>query len=242
MKKTLIIFLTVIAIAGCKGSSTRGTSGNDNIPSLGGLTVPLIKNFTPAELVIAGRICESLEYKRNKMNQLIDNTEKFAFTGTWKPCNLTSPVDLAQYIVSISNSTADLRYVPASSLSHTIPDVVTNVNEPIKTLCTNITASLAVSNFIQYGGADYYFKIYNISGYDTYELAKRAKNAKGTYSLVSTQSVSIITKAIPNLDIKISGIEKFRTLNTNCTGNSDFTSVSHTWVGATTAYKLPSEL
>jgi hypothetical protein len=240
MKNLLFFVLAVTLLAGCKPSDTRPVSANGPVKSIGGLTVPGQTNYSTTELTIGKRICAALIYKREKMAKLTDMAEKFAFTGQWKACGETS-VLLAQYGVSISNIGGDLKYIPDLASSKAFKDVVTDESEPIKTLCSNLLVSASVSNFFNLQGTSYFIKLYNLDGFDTYELSKMTKNSRGAFALSETQKVEVITSVTPSLDLRLLGIEKIRIVNSACAGSTDYTSLGHTWVSAVTAYKLPTE-
>lgn len=230
-----------MTLAGCKPADSR-TANPNSVPvsTIGGLTVPERKNFSSNEMAIGKRICAAFKYKREKMARMTEMAEKFSFTGTWKACG-DKAVTLAPYLVSISNITGELKYIPDSSNTKSFSDVLSDTTEPMHTLCSNLDVSVTVSNFIILGGTNFFVKLYTLSGYDTYELAQMSKNAKGAYSLVNTQSIGVITSTTPSLDIRLLGIEKYRTFNSTCAGSTDYSSIGHTFVNATTAYKLPTE-
>lgn len=236
MNKLFFTFLiTSFFISGCGQSKTRTAAASKIDKSIGAYTAPEKRDLLVDERTIGDRICKAFEFKRLKMEKLENMVEKFQFSGQWKACGETV-VALAPYDSAISKIDGELAYVPEVAGTKSFSDVLTDKSEPFPTLCSNINSAATVSNLITNNGVNYYFKIYNISGTDTFELSKVAKNSKGQFSLVEIQVVSVITSKTPNLDTRLLGIEQSRTVNSTCTGSKDYKSLTQTWLSASSTY------
>lgn len=232
MKITSFILISFIFLSGCKAAQDL----SEKTESIGGIEQPKERNYMNSELTIGRRICFALKQKRELFETISNMKEKFRFRGETKVCGNPNPSNMSEFTVAISNvSSTDFEYVATSKRSNYFKDVVTDQNGAMRVLCDNLAKSDNVSNTMLSGSSYLTVNFLISEGFDRFDVLKRSQDSTGNYSLVSTESVSVITNSF-QADEKFFGVEKMRVRNTTCPDSKDYSSLKQTWVTALTSF------
>lgn len=232
MKTITLIFISVAILSGCKATKDLSEKKED----IGGLEQPKERNYTVAELAIGRRICAALKHKRELFEKIINMQEKFRFKGETKACDNSTPYNISEFSVAISNaSSSNFEYISTSKRANYFKDVVTDQDGAMKILCENLSVSENVSNTMLSGNSSLSVNLLISEDYDRFDVLKSSKDSNGKYKLMSSETVTVITQK-SQADEKFFGVEKERVRNTTCPDSSDYASLKQTWVAALTSF------
>lgn len=233
MKISLFIILITVLSVSCRSSKSPAVIAE----SLGGIELPIERNYTASELDIGKRICAAFKLKRELFEKVTNMQEKFRLKGETKFCDNPDPFNVAEFTVAISNaSSTDFEYVTTYVYKPDyFKDVLTDQNGVMRDLCENLLKSEEVSNTSMSGSSYLTVNLLISEGYDHFDILKKSKDSKGNYKLVSTESVSVITNSA-QADKKFFGVEKLRVRNATCPNSKDYSSLKQTWISALTSF------
>lgn len=238
MKNFFVLALMSVLLAGCESDAPKGGSGPQVGEVIGGIRVTERREITGAEREIGKRICQNLRTKRQKMETL-GNEEVFRLRVESKTCNYQFP-SMSEFSVSISRANpTDLEY-ESNNAPNYFKDIMTDENGVMAYFCPALLNSTSTSNEIINGNSQVRVSFVLQNNFDTIQISKHMKDANGNMSLVSTESVAIITQDA-QANSKYFGIEKERTRFTKCANVNDPSYTKQTWVGANGNYPF-SEL
>lgn len=236
MKKNLIlnsllIVLVSSATIGCKIKQEIADIDKD-LNGLGAITPPKPRNYTASELEIGRRICSNLKTKRDFFEGLNNEKEQFRFRAELRNCD-NGLYNNALFVASISNANSTAPEYIASRENY-FKDVVTDQSGVMKTLCDSMIQSDVVSNNIITENFKYSINFLIADGFDTYQVTKGKKNAKGSYDTLSSESVSLISNKTQAV-LKFLGVEKDRVRYTLCDGKR-YQTLRQVWIEAITSF------
>ncbi|MFA6237780.1 MAG: hypothetical protein WC635_10670 [Bacteriovorax sp.] len=235
MKKNLILnSLLVFSVSAFSYGCKIKQNIDEKIPpeGLGGITAPAPRNYTVNELEIGKRICSNLKKKREFFEGLSNEKEQFKFRAELRDCNNTL-YNAELFLATISNANStEPEYIALRDTY--FKDVTTDQSGIMKSQCDLLIQSDVVANNIISGNYKYTINLMIDGGFDTYQVVKARKNADGSYGILSSESVKLISNST-QASLKFLGVEKDRVRYTACEGKK-YSTVRQIWVEAVTNF------
>lgn len=233
MKKLFVLALTALMVAGCESDAPKSGGAPIVGDGIGGIVVTERRDIVGVEREVGRRICENLRSKRLKMETL-GNEEMFRLKVESKTCNYQSP-SISVFSVSISRANpTDIEY-EANNAPNYFKDIMTDESGVMGYFCPALLDGRLVSNEIINGNSQVRVTFVTRNNYDTVLISKHMRDQNNTMSLISTESVAIITQLFQD-DARYFGIEKERTRYLKCANVNDPSFTRQTWMGANSNY------
>ena len=237
MKIALFILVSTVLLSGCGKTVTVVEEVNSESNGIGGIELPIQRNFTSSELTIAKRICSALKHKREFFETLEDKKEVFQFRGVNKYCASPTSITISLFNAIISNADSpDFEYIADKNQIKYFKDVITDQNSAMRLLCSNVANSDTVSNTFLDGDSLLAVDFSINQGYDHFNALRKLKDQSNNYKLIHAESISIITHK-SQAEEKFHGVEIARVKHTACPNSTEFSSVGQNRVSALTPFE-----